>query len=107
MSSTYRSANASSNTIEQRIENVILDDSSEGEDNIVVANDTPLVWRNVDSQTMRNIGFSVQDSGIKAEVFDMYDKDHIDFFQFFIDDKIWKMIVDETNEIFAISIRNI
>ncbi|KAK9727692.1 Elongation factor TS [Popillia japonica] len=66
-------------TIESNIEHVISEyqlpnDESSGEDD-VVDNNIPLGWQNVDSQCLKNISFSVENSGIKPEFFEMYDKD--------------------------------
>ncbi|KAK9692721.1 hypothetical protein QE152_g34963 [Popillia japonica] len=62
-------------------------DASSGEDDVVDNNipldwqnvDRPLGWQNVDSQCLKNISFSVENSGIKPEFFEMYDKEPIDF----------------------------
>lgn len=92
-----------SKTIDDTIENVIFqyrlpdDESSSEEDDITIDHNTPLVWKNVDGQNLKNITFSVQISGIKDKFFQMYNKKSLDYYQLFVNDDIIELIVQETN----------
>ncbi|KAI4457553.1 piggybac transposable element-derived protein 4 [Holotrichia oblita] len=99
--STSQSIGVCSRTIENTIEHVISEyqlpnDESSGEDD-VVDNNIPLGWQNVDSQSLKNISFSVENSGIKPEFFEMYDKEPIDLFKLFVNGNVLELIVKETN----------
>ena len=89
--------------IDDTIESVIskyrlpdVDSSSSDEEN-TVGNDMSLTWRKVDGRSLKNISFGVENSGIKNEYFDMYDKKPLDFFELFVNNDIIELIVEETN----------
>lgn len=59
--------------------------------------DTELTWRPVDGTSLKHFPFTVENTGIKVELFGMIDKAPRDFFNLFVNEEIIALMVTETN----------
>lgn len=101
MPSTSKTGGGSS-TIDDIIDTVIsqyqiTQDESSSEEESNTEKSEELSWKEVDGKHLHNIPCNIPDAGFINEYFEMFNKKPNDFFQLFMDDNIFELIVEETN----------
>lgn len=82
-----------SNTIETVISEFTRQDSEIGE----LADNSNLLWQDVDGSNLQKFVFNLDGSGIQPEFYNLYEKEPYDFSKIFLTDEIVTYIVDQTN----------